>query len=409
VPAQPAAREADAGAPPSDHGAGVVDILVVDDRPQDQTAIAAVLDDPRYRLTMAASGTDALRALLRTDFAVVVLDVRMPGMDGFEVATMVRERERSAHTPILFITGEAADVGAIYRGYAVGAVDYLLKPVDPDILRAKVAVFVALFDKDQRIRAQTAALLHAERAQRELAMRDEFLSIASHELRTPLSALLVQLGSVERTLDLAVAVAPGVDRVTRARDKVASALRHTNRLAGLVDSLLDVSRLAQQRLELQPEPCDLAEIVRDVADRFGDEARRLGCDLVIDVRPAPGRWDHARVEQIVINLVSNAIKYGAGAPVELTGGPLAAGGATLTVRDHGIGIDDADRARIFERFERAAPSRNYGGLGLGLYIARELVAAHKGTISVVSEPGAGAAFTITLPAAAGGDSEEMGV
>jgi signal transduction histidine kinase len=376
--------------------AGRVDILVVDDRPQDQVAVAAVLDDPRYALTIAASGEEALHAVLRTEFAVIVLDVRMPTMDGFEVASLIRGRKRSAHTPIVFVTGEAADVGAIYRGYAVGAVDYLLKPVDPDILRAKVAVFVALFDKDRRIHRQAMALIAAERAEREIAARDEFLSIASHELRTPLSALLVQLGSVERTLDPAAPVAAGVDRVARARTKIVSALRHTNRLAGLVDTLLDVSRLATQRLVLHVEPCDLAAITREVVDHFVDEARRAGCEFVLDLAPLAGQWDRARIEQIVTNLVSNAIKYGAGGPVELRCAP-ANGGAALVVRDHGIGIADEDRARIFDRFERAAPSRNYGGLGLGLFIARELAEAHGGAIDVASRPGQGSAFTVSLP------------
>ncbi|HEX2688882.1 MAG TPA: PAS domain-containing sensor histidine kinase [Kofleriaceae bacterium] len=223
--------------------------------------------------------------------------------------------------------------------------------------------------------------------------RDEFLSIASHELRTPLSALVLQLGGLQNVLHEAKIQSPN----TKLIGKVDKAVKATGRLITLVDSLLDVSRIASGRLQLQPEECDLADVVRDMAEREVDTARRAGCELRYHVEaPLRGVWDRVRVEQILANLLSNAMKYGPGKPIEVT--VATAGDAvSIAVQDHGIGISQADIERIFGRFERAVSVRHYGGLGLGLYITRQLVEAHGGTIWATSEPGAGALFVVELP------------
>jgi PAS domain S-box-containing protein len=223
--------------------------------------------------------------------------------------------------------------------------------------------------------------------------RDEFLSIASHELRTPLSALVLQLAGVQNALHKAEIQSLNAKLI----GKVDKAVRATGRLTTLVDSLLDVSRIASGRLQLKPEECDLADVARDMIEREADAARRAGCELQFHVEaPIRGVWDRVRVEQILANLLSNAMKYGPGKPIEVT---VATAGdvATIAVQDHGIGVQKADVERIFGRFERAVSMRNYGGLGLGLYITRQLVEAHGGTIRVTSEPGAGAVFVVELP------------
>lgn len=223
--------------------------------------------------------------------------------------------------------------------------------------------------------------------------RDEFLSIASHELRTPLSALVLQLAGLQNSLPEAKVQSPN----GKLTGKVEKAIKATGRLTSLVDSLLDVSRIASGRLQLQPEEHDLAEVARDLVERETDAARRAGCELRCHVEaPIRGFWDRVRLEQILENLLSNAMKYGAGNPIEVT---VAAAGdaATIAVQDRGIGISNPDLERIFGRFERAVSVRNYGGLGLGLYITRQLVEAHGGTIRVTSEPGTGALFTVELP------------
>ncbi|MCK6548545.1 GAF domain-containing sensor histidine kinase [Myxococcota bacterium] len=224
-----------------------------------------------------------------------------------------------------------------------------------------------------------------------LALRDELLSIASHELKTPLMPLQLQLDLLERS------VAAGTEEPAKLRQRVELATRQVARLSMLVQELLDVSRIRAGRLELVLRDVDLAELVADVADRFRGEAERARCSLTVSTPgPVPGRWDRMRLEQVVTNLLSNAIKYGVGQPIDVTLGATAEE-VRLAVRDRGIGIAAADRARIFERFERAAPPGSFGGLGLGLYIARQIADAHGGTIELDSEPGRGSTFTLVLP------------
>ncbi len=502
-----------------------VDILIVDDRPDHLLAIETILSAQDYNLVRAASGQEALRRILERDFAVMLVDVVMPGMDGFELATTIKQRERSRYTPIIFLTAGSSDINFIYRGYSVGAVDYLMKPLDADVLRAKVAIFVDLFRKGRQIREQMDALRAAERRERELELislraaseqryknlaeaipqivwtatadgaityfshrwyeytgqvfddakgsgwlsrvapedaepcakrwwgglaaqrvfelecrllrrdgelgwhlcravpelgddgriagwlgtftdcdalkracdeaeqalsaRDEFLSIASHELRTPLTTLQLRLQSLREDL-----TANGTVPVKR---KVDSSLRQGNRLMALIDSLFDVSRIRSRRLTLSRERFDLVEAASELIERFSEAAQLAGVRLELHAdHDVIGVWDRLRVEQIIQNLLNNAIKYAPSAPVEVTIG-VREGNATITVRDHGPGIALADRERIFGPFERAVSARNYGGLGLGLYIARENAAAHGGTICVTSDPAEGATFIVELP------------
>ena len=234
-----------------------------------------------------------------------------------------------------------------------------------------------------------ARLLAADRELRAaLSQRDEFISIAAHELRTPLTALVLQLDSLVK------AMPPEDERVGR---KLDTARRQTARLAALIEELLSVGRISTGRLQLELAELDLAALVRDVAAQQRAQAEHAGSTLTVDV-PATvvGRWDAARLEQVLSNLLGNAIKYGAGRPITIE---LAADAdrAVLRVRDRGIGIPPDELPRIFDRFARAVSVRNFGGLGLGLYIAREIVEAHGGTIAATSTPGEGATFTVTLP------------
>jgi len=229
-------------------------------------------------------------------------------------------------------------------------------------------------------------------AQEAVRVRDDFLSIASHELRTPLTALQAHLQGLLRNLRRGTPVNPAQIAV-----KLETALRQTRRLGRLVNDLLDVSRITSGRLQLERETFDLAELALEFADRFREEAERAGTELRVYAPPgAVGRWDRHRMEQVLTNLLSNALKYGAGKPVDLE--VLDAGAnVVLRVRDRGVGIPEEAQARIFGRFERAASERHYGGLGLGLYITREIVVAHGGEITVRSAPGEGATFLVTLP------------
>ena len=230
--------------------------------------------------------------------------------------------------------------------------------------------------------------LRLAQAQEAVRLRDEFLSIASHELRTPLTALRLQIQSMRGRLEqLDDKVASRIDRAERSSE----------RLATLVDALLDVSRIATGRFSLTPARMDLGDLVHDVVDTFREQSAGANCTVSVEVKgPAVGNWDRMRIEQVVTNLLTNALKYAAGKPVRFTVG-TEAGEAVLSIEDHGPGIPSGDLERIFGRFERAASFRHYGGLGLGLYVAREIVEAHGGSVSAENRPGGGARFVVRLP------------
>jgi PAS domain S-box-containing protein len=242
-------------------------------------------------------------------------------------------------------------------------------------------------DLTQRRRQEDERLLLAE-AEAAIRLRDEFLSIASHELKTPLTAMQLQLQNIHRKL---ADVDEGLDqRLTRA-------VRSGQRLADLVEALLDVSRIATGRFELRPECFDLSDAAREVVDRMEDTAVKDGCTLTLESAPRLiGAWDRLRVEQVLMNLLANAIKYGAGGPVTISVREEA-GDAVVEVTDRGPGVPAKDLDRIFGRFERASSMRNYGGLGLGLYVARQIIEAHGGKVSASNVAEGGARFLVRLP------------
>ncbi len=234
----------------------------------------------------------------------------------------------------------------------------------------------------------TERMRHEQALQEAVRVRDEFLSIASHELRTPLTSLELQFSSLQRSSTWAD---------ERAQSKLATIGRQVDRLTALVESLLDVSRVMAGRFTLELEPVDLGRLLEEVLGRFRAQAAKVGSELVLSLpEGVVGQWDRLRLEQIVTNLLSNALKYGPGKPIEI-GVTADADVVTLRVRDYGMGISPGDQARIFERFERAVSQRHFGGLGLGLWIVRQIVLALGGYISVRSQPGQGSEFMVTLP------------
>ncbi|QRN97812.1 PAS domain S-box protein [Archangium violaceum] len=231
-------------------------------------------------------------------------------------------------------------------------------------------------------------------SQRAVRLRDEFLAVASHELKTPLTPLRLQLQGLRRVVETRAGQPVAPERVLRAVQGCEAQVRN---LAGLVNDLLDVSRLAQGRLPLHLEEVDLVAVTRDVLEQFSSEATRAGCRVELAAgAPVVGLWDRLRLEQVVTNLLTNALKYGAGRPILLRVWSEE-GRARLGVRDEGIGIAPEHRGRIFGKFERAVSERHYGGLGLGLHITRQIVQAFGGTIRVESELGQGSTFTVELP------------
>jgi len=504
-----------------------IGILLVDDREENLLALEAVLGSPEYRLFRAMSGPEALAQLAGDgDCAVVLLDVQMPGMDGYETARRIRLLPKHRETPIIFLTALYRDDQYVRAGYEVGAVDFLMKPLDVPALRSKVSVFVDLYRKTQKLIRQEKQLMQAtlriteerlrsvvshasimlwstdlsgtitvcegqgfrdwvhgpedllgknvfevfseaprvvssvNRAlrgesfvsesehegvwwetrysplvdgagegegrgvgqgegrvvgmiavstditlrkkaevelQQALQIRDEFLSIASHELKTPLTPLRLGLQLLRRKANRAQESGgtglPSEDIIP----KLDMAEAQIVRLAKLVDDLLDVSRMSNHRLLIEREDMDIAGTIREIAARFAAQADAVGSPItVVGPETLIGRWDRMRMEQVLTNLVSNAIKYGDKRPVDIAY-QMDGGMVRITVADRGIGIAPKDLDRVFARFERAVSENEFGGLGLGLYIVRQLVEAHQGRIWVESELGRGSRFIFIIP------------
>ncbi len=281
----------------------------------------------------------------------------------------------------------------VARGRVLGAITFVTAESGRMYSEADVAVAQELAD-----RAATAvdnARLYNE-SQEAIRVRDDFLSIASHELKTPLTPLQLHIQALQQSV-----IGEGRELSTqRVAAKLDTISRQVDRLEKLVNSLLDISRITGQRLHVEREQVDLSQIVQEAKVRFSEELKKAGCSLELSTpESVVGSWDKLRLEQIVSNLISNAIKFGAGKPIHVSVSTQN-GWARLTVRDRGIGIAPEDQARIFERFERAVLTRHYGGFGLGLWITRQIVEAHGGTIEVKSELGHGSIFTVALPLSA---------
>jgi len=515
-----------------------VSILIVDDEPKNLFAIEAVLNGLGGRLVTARSGQEALRHLLNRDFAVILLDVQMPDLDGFQTAAIIRDRDRSRHVPIIFITAISKASEHVRLGYSLGAVDYVFKPFEAEILRSKVNVFIELYRNRESVRRQAEqlraleerrraaevldsvrrqndlilnavgegicgfdadgrvmfvnpaacrisgfkrddligqpghALLHHTRADgrhcdadeqcdlyavmrgraartvdgeviwrkdgtsvpiegvgtllheghelvsvmvfrdvterlqierergrlvRELeeaiSARDDFLSIASHELRTPLTPIRLSVQSLKRKGQSLAAVIPkGLATQLETMD------RQVGRLDTLINELLDVSRITVGRLDLEISEFDVAALVREVVGRFQQELDWGHHTVTFDLGgPVVGRWDRLRLDQVVSNLLSNAMKYGGERKLIEIGVSTGPAGVEVWVRDHGVGISPEDQDRIFERFERLISVRHFGGFGLGLWIVRQIVEAHGGRVRVQSAPGEGSTFTVEVP------------
>jgi len=372
-------------------------ILIVDDLPENLLALDALIRAEDRTIMQAAGGEQALALLLEHDFALAVLDVQMPGMNGFELAEFMRGTDRTRSIPIVFVTAAGKEQNYAFKGYESGAVDFLHKPLDVQAVKSKVNVFVELHQQ------RSALLATRQELERAVKMRDEFMSMVSHELRTPLNTLFLQ--TQIRMMNLEKGGGQG-QSPAQAREAVERDQRQIQNMVKLIDDMLDVSRLRRGTLAIWPKPCDLSLLVRRTVDSFADQAASAGCEITVKAPPAlPGVWDEFRIEQVVANLLTNAARFGAGKPVEVTVDNVH-GGARLVVRDHGRGIAAADQERIFGQFERAAGKDQVPGLGLGLYITRQILAAHGGTISVASEPGDGATFKVTLPLNASGVRED---
>jgi two-component system sensor histidine kinase/response regulator len=379
-----------------------VNILLVDDQPANLVALEAMLQGLGQNLIKAESGREALRWLLTHEFAVILLDVKMPEMDGFETAELIRQRDKSRHTPILFLTaGDSTQTQAV-RGYAVGAVDYLVKPVVPEFVRSKVAVFVELAKKNELLRRQAKLLAESEQAALELAetraelVRDlehknreleSFSYAVSHDLRAPLR----RIDSFSR----AVLESQG-DRLDEAGQRFLSRVREASRhMSQLIDDVLHLSRVT--RADLRDQEVDLSGIASLILTRLQESEPERKLDA--KVRPGVLVTGDSQLLKIVMeNLLENAWKFTAKEPESrIEFGMMQAGGeATYFVRDNGAGFDMTYTDRLFGPFQRLHPQGEFPGNGIGLATVQRIIHRHGGRVWAEGLVGQGATFYFTM-------------
>ena len=385
------------GAVPENSGNGAqlrAAILAVDDYPANLLAIERILDPLGYEVVRAHSGEEALSFVGQREFAVILMDAHMPGMDGYQTTRLIKEQPGGNGVPVIFLTGIDRDPLYSFRGYDHGAVDYLVKPVEPHVLRSKISVFVELFRRRELMREQTE-LLNAERvaraeAEAKIAAREEILAAVSHDLGNPIAA-----ASTGATLLLRRGEMLGDETIRRQAELVQRALE---RMYKLVTDLLHVSQIEGGRLSIDKAPHEPSDIIRQAVDLFSPLAaansRELEC--VPPTWSAPVRCDRDRIHQVLSNLLGNAFRFTPpGGRVSLTARALTSD-IEFSVEDSGPGIKRADLPHLFDRYWQAAGQRRHG-LGLGLAIAQGIVQAHGGRIWAESELGHGATFRFTLP------------
>ncbi len=408
-------------------------VLIVDDQPESLIATEAILADMGLTILIAGGGKEALRLLLTNEVAVILLDVNMPTLDGFETATIIRLRQKTQNTPIIFVTGAQLANDERFMGYAVGAVDYLLKPVCPEVLRSKVKVFVDLYLMTDEIKRQAdelkqikqrleEKLLDAEVLNQELTavnkeivslnrelltnkerlmhkglqleeanrLKGEFVANMSHEIRTPMNAIIGMTDILMRT-----------PLAKRQRESLSIIHDAAHSLLGVINDILDFSKMEAGKLLLEEQPAELNKIVEDAAALSDTQIGDKDLILLTFVDPGiktPVLTDQMRLRQVLVNLLTNAVKFSQHGQIVVRADCLATSASTLKVRfsvqDEGLGLSEPERKRLFQPFVQSdgSMSRKYGGTGLGLSICKRIVELMGGEIGVTSSPGQGSTF-----------------
>lgn len=365
-------------------------ILIVDDTPENLISLKKVLEKHDFEVDTASSGEEALKKVLRNSYVLIILDVQMPGMDGFEVAEAISGYSKAKETAIIFLSAANTEFKFIAKGYSSGGLDYITKPVDMNILLLKVQTFYRIYEQNRKLSEMQKSLLEEIEFRKEAERKkDEFISIASHELKTPLTSVKGYVQLLERSINKGDA--------ETVKKHLGKAQVQLEKLNSLIADLLDISKIESGKLKFNKQFFSIDQLLENVVEVMHQSNPDF--KIVIDGKVGEQIFaDEMRIEQVIVNFLTNAIKYSPGTNQVLLTVKVANQQLHLTVKDYGIGMLEEQLNHVFDKFYRVEEtSQRFQGLGIGLYIASEIIKRHGGKIGVSSVYGEGSEFYFSIP------------
>jgi len=365
-------------------------ILIVDDRPENLISLQKVLQAHSFEVDTASSGEEALKKVLKNNYVLIILDVQMPDMDGFEVAETISGFSKAKDTAIIFLSAVNTELKFITKGYLSGGLDYITKPVDINVLLLKIKTFYRIYEQNRKLNEVQEKLLEEIEFRKQAEhKKDEFISIASHELKTPLTSVKGYIQLLQRSLNR--------DDKTMAQNHLEKASTQLEKLNELIVDLLDISKIESGKMKFNMKSFYADNMVNNAIEML----QQSNPDFKISKLGKTGEMifgDEMRLEQVVINFITNAIKYAPGTNQVNVTTNIKDEKLYLAVKDFGIGISKEQQHKIFDKFYRVEDNSNrFNGLGIGLYICSEIINRHGGTIGVNSVPDEGSEFYFIIP------------